>query len=309
MNWINKLIARCLRHKRLYEYVHYRMVEASGVYYSPPGDYDSPMYSPREAIHESEALIRSTAGRDGVDLNMGEQLARLQGWVSWVSEFDWTGSSHPDRRYHRDSWFDIPDAFALYCIMREFLPRRIVEVGSGFSSALMLDVCDQFLDAESRFTFVEPYPDRLERLLRPDDVNRHSVRVEMVQNSPLDLVDHLQANDIFFIDSSHVLKCGGDLSFIFFQYLPRLRPGVIVHFHDIFWPFEYLLEWREIGRPWNELYVLRTFLQFNRDYEILFFGDYMVQEHRKLVEQSAPLLLGNSRPGSIWLRRRHQGTQ
>lgn len=302
-NWFNRQVARALRNKKLREYLHYRSIEASGVYFSPPGDYDSPMFDPAEGIAQSENLIKRSTRRDGVDLNDIGQRERLERWASYVHEYDWTREPRNDRRYYADPMFDQADSFALYCVLREFQPRRVVEIGSGFSSALMLDVNDRFFNGEIRFTFVEPFPERLNRLLNPADKTKHSVRVEQIQDSSPELADLLAPNDLFFVDSSHMFKCGGDLAFVFFHFLPRLAPGVIVHFHDIFWPFEYPLDWRRIGRPWNEVYFLRSFLQYNSEFEVLFFGDQLVQEAERETRRLAPPLFA-SRPGSIWLRRR-----
>src|SRR6185295_14291779 len=119
---------------------------------------------------------------------------------------------------------------------------------------------------------IEPYPDLVKRLLRPDDFDRVQFIRSLVQDVPLKIFDVLEANDILFIDSSHVCKVGSDVYHELFRILPRLRPGVIIHFHDIFWPFEYPEDWLREGRAWNELYLMRAFLQHNEAYEILLFA-------------------------------------
>ena len=114
----------------------------------------------------------------------------------------------------------------------------------------------------------------------------------------------LERNDVLFIDSTHIVKTGSDVLHEMFEILPRLRAGVVVHFHDIFYPFEYPREWVvERNYAWNELYLIRAFLTGNTDWEILFFNDYFAQVESGRVTRSAPEPLANP-GGGLWLRRR-----
>ena len=125
-----------------------------------------------------------------------------------------------------------------------------------------------------------------------------------IQDVPLSRFDVLQRNDVLFINSTHIVKTCSDVVFELFEILPRLKPGVVIHFHDAFYPFEYPREW-VINRnySWNELYALRAFLMGNRDWEIIMFNDYFVRTERALVERTAPEVLQNA-GGGLWLRRR-----
>ena len=109
-------------------------------------------------------------------------------------------------------------------------------------------------------------------------------------------------NDVLFIDSTHVSKVGSDVNYIFFEILPRLRSGVHIHFHDIFYPFEYPKEWVYEGRNWNEIYMLRAFLQYNSDFQITYFQHMMTQRHRAFFQERMPLSVKNL-GGNIWLKR------
>ena len=102
---------------------------------------------------------------------------------------------------------------------------------------------------------------------------------------------------IFFLSiSTHIVKTGSDVVYELFEVLPRLRSGVVVHFHDVFYPFEYPREWVLVRNySWNELYALRAFLMGNHDWEIMFFNDYFVRTERARVERDAPEILMNSR--------------
>lgn len=122
----------------------------------------------------------------------------------------------------------------------------------------------------------------------------------------------LAPGDFLIIDSSHVSKAGSDLNHILFEIIPRLQPGVHLHFHDIFLPFEYPRPWVEAGIAWNEAYVLRAFLQYNTTFKIEFFTSYLIQVHRSAVEENLPWMLRSERdqlkvtdaPGcSLWLKR------
>jgi hypothetical protein len=124
-----------------------------------------------------------------------------------------------------------------------------------------------------------------------------------VQEVSLSVFEVLRNGDFLFIDSSHVMKTGSDVCQELFEILPRLAPGVFIHFHDMLWPFEYREDWvlRE-NRSWNELYALRAFLTFNDRFEIVFFNDYFRRFNEPLIQATYPLFLRNS-GGSLWLRK------
>ena len=105
---------------------------------------------------------------------------------------------------------------------------------------------------------------------------------------------------ILFIDSTHVSKIGSDVNSLLFDILPKLNRGVYVHFHDVFYPFEYPQEWVYQGLAWNEAYILRAFLQHNDAFKIVFFNTYLELFYREKFENSMPLCLKNP-GGSIWL--------
>src|SRR5690606_17050723 len=110
------------------------------------------------------------------------------------------------------------------------------------------------------------------------------------------------ANDILFIDSTHVSKINSDVNYIFFEILPRLASGVYIHFHDIFFPFEYPKAWVYEGRAWNEAYILRAFLQYNNAFSVVLMNTFMDQFHKSFFREHMPLCLINP-GGSIWIRK------
>jgi len=166
----------------------------------------------------------------------------------------------------------------------------------------MLDTNEIWGGNRLALTFVDPYPERLLSLMNEDDKSRHEIIMDSIQNVSLERFDALQAHDMLFIDSSHVAKVGSDVAHLLTNVLPRLHKGVLVHFHDIFWPFEYPEQWIREGRAWNECYVLRAFLQFNRMFRIRFFNSYLAIHHRARLEQILPLAMKNT-GGSLWIEK------
>jgi len=115
--------------------------------------------------------------------------------------------------------------------------------------------------------------------------------------------EQLDENDIFFLDSSHVSKTGSDVNYLIFEILPALKPGVLVHIHDILYPFEYPEEWvLKERRSWNESYLLRAFLQYNSAFEIVYWNNFVWHRMHEELGGLMPLCLENE-GGSIWLRR------
>jgi len=112
----------------------------------------------------------------------------------------------------------------------------------------------------------------------------------------------LGPNDILFVDSTHVGKIDSDVNRIFFEILPSLAAGVHVHFHDVFFPFEYPKEWVQQGRAWNEIYMLRAFLQYNSAFRVVLMNTFLEQFHEEFFRRRMPLCLRN-RGGSIWIRK------
>jgi hypothetical protein len=217
-------------------------------------------------------------------------------------------SEHPSQnglRYHFDNkTYEHADGLALFTILLKFKPKRVIEIGSGFSSALMLDTNDKFLNNGIHFTFIEPNPSiSLGRLLRPEDYKNTDVKQQLVQQVDPQIFTTLQENDILLIDNSHVSKTGSDVNYLMTEVLPILNKGVIVHIHDILYPFEYPKEWLfKYKLNWNEIYTVHNFLLFNNTFEILFFSDFVQQDIKAEYADKLPMFF-KDRPGSLWLRK------
>jgi predicted O-methyltransferase YrrM len=283
-----------------------KLWETPGHYYSPIPELDD--------IRRNEARVFGTAPRTlpGIDLNERAQLALLTDLASFYADQPFSDEPRNGLRYGFDNpAFSYCDAIMLHCLIRHAKPRQIVEVGSGYSSCLMLDINERFFGGSISCTFIEPYPRLLKSLLKRDDVERASILVCKLQDVDGDVFASLSDGDILFIDSSHVAKTNSDVNYVFFEVLPRLGPGVRVHFHDIFYPFEYPKEWVYQGRAWNEAYVLRAFLQHNDRFKIELFNSFLERFHADTLTRLMPLTnryasssMIPTSAQSLWLRKR-----
>lgn len=270
----------------------------------PPGHFYSPIPSLSDVLSKENLLFRRDLKEcPGIDLKEEEQLKMLEQLALYYKELPFSEQpSTSSRYYYQNDFFCYSDAIILYAMLRHFKPRKVIEVGSGFSSAVMLDTNDTFLSGATNFTFIEPYPERLYSLLNEKDKRQHQVIEKPVQEVEFELFQTLDADDILFVDSSHVVKVGSDVAHIIFEILPRLKAGVVIHFHDIFSSFEYPKDWIESGRAWNEDYFLRAFLQYNSVFNILYFNSFMGEFHGDELEVKMPLCLRNT-GGSLWMKK------
>ncbi len=273
--------------------------------WAPPGHFYSPIPSISE-IRRDESKIFGTVPRQiaGVDLREAEQLKLLNDLAGC---YEMGMPFKPEktiglRYYYENPAYSYGDAILSHCMIRHLKPKRILEIGSGFSSCMILDTNELFFGGTIATTLIEPHPELLRSLIR--DTDERAIRIVPIRLQDVDLseFDALQENDILFIDSTHVSKINSDVNRIFFEILPRLASGVYVHFHDIVFPFEYPMEWVYEGRAWNEAYLLRAFLQYNSAFRVVLMNTFMHQFHEAFFQREMPLCLKN--PGaSIWIRR------
>ncbi|OGF67059.1 MAG: hypothetical protein A2Y62_10975 [Candidatus Fischerbacteria bacterium RBG_13_37_8] len=268
--------------------------------WAPPGHY----YSVIPSSQEIEEVINGAQNLPkGIDLHDAEQLQLLENLGKYYCDLPFTNKSADGLRYYYDNLsYSYSDAILLFCMIRYLKPQRIIEVGSGYTSCLMLDTNEKFFNNSIDLTFIEPYPQVLESLVQPDELSAMNLIKVRLQDIDLSVFDKLERSDILFIDSSHVVKCGSDLRYLFSEVLSSLRPGVVIHFHDIFYPFEMLAEWLKEGRYWNENYFLATFLQHNSCFKIILFSDYLHKKYPDWFKKNMPLCL-KCRGGNIWLQK------
>lgn len=269
----------------------------------PVGHYHSPIVDPAE-LTGSRRPNRDIAPQDiaGIELS----LEHMEDW--WrrnlkairSTPFPEAPSSEKFRYYSLNDIYPFGDAVLLRAMILERRPKRIIEVGSGFSSACMLDTIDEAkLDTE--LTLIEPDIRRLRSRLRPSDEARVNIIESLVQDVPLDEFKKLEAGDIFVVDSSHVMKTGSDVHRVLFEVLPILRARTLIHFHDVGWPFEYPDVWLfEKGYSWNEVYAIRAFLMHNQEYRVEFMSAMFSRMARELINQTYPAF-AKQPSGSLWI--------
>ncbi len=269
----------------------------------PPGHFYSPVVNAKEIQHrDTEIWGDSTTTLHGIDLNMEEQLALARAFSAYYPELPYLPEKKLKTRYYfENDYYTHNDGIVLYSMIRHLKPKKIIEIGSGFSSAIMLDTNEHCLNGSVQLCFIDPYPERLYGLLNEQDKQHCKVIATDVQAVPLEFYIELDAGDILFIDSSHVVKTGSDLHHILFNILPLLKPGVFIHFHDIFFPFEYPKAWVMAGRNWNENYVLRAFLTNNEKFRIRLFSDYLYKKHTDIY-WDLPLAY-NVQGTSLWIEK------
>jgi predicted O-methyltransferase YrrM len=266
-------------------------------YYEPRFRYDGPLPDAPRSL-------------PGIRWNDAAQLALLERLTHAPELVDGQLPARGPRRFaYENGYFGPGDAEFLYSAIRHFRPARIMEVGSGHSTLVAAAAIDRNRaddpSYDCRHVCIEPYEhDWLEEL-----------GVEVVRR-PVESLDpamfqELAANDILFIDSSHVIRPGGDVLYEYLQLLPRLRPGVLVHVHDIFSPYDYPDAWlRHELKLWNEQYLLEAWLSASHDFEIIGALHYLSRHHRHHLERAFPAyarVAGRHVPGSFWIRRTEVG--
>jgi hypothetical protein len=231
-------------------------------------------------------------GLPGIEWDLDAQLERLSEVVVPFA---------PDRYTPENPSYALLDASVLYGIVRTAKPRRIIELGSGHTTLVSTQAARENA-AEGHACRVDAY-DPFPGVATPDLPGLDGLHAVAAQDIPLSVFEELQRGDVLFVDTTHVVKLGSDVNHIVLQILPRLKPGVIVHVHDIFIPYEYPRQWPEqFGLYWTEQYLLHAFLAMNRGYEVLFSVSAL---HRDRTDGLRELLPAGMAGGgsAFWIRR------
>lgn len=243
----------------------------------------------------------------GLELNEQQQLARLKDFhARFAAEYNALprkATADPAQYYLDNTTYGTVDGTMLYCFVRDSRPKRIIEIGSGMSTrvsaaTLLKNTADGH---PGELIAIEPYPNPVIKAGFP---GLSRLITSIVQDVPLATFESLDAGDILFIDSSHVLNIGSDVHYEFLEILPRLKPGVLVHVHDIFLPLEYPKKLVTEGRFWDEQYLLQAFLAFNNSFEVLWAGHFMHHKHPQALSDAIAAYDPNAGgPGGFWMRR------
>ena len=264
--------------------------------------YYEPLFNPahlRKPLDEDRAL-------PGIDWNVAEQLDLLKKFQFNQELMAFPVEQRSEREFSYDNVvFGSGDAEYLYNVIRFFKPRRLIEIGSGQSTllAVLALEANRRSNPESacEHICIEPY--ETEWL---EELNVTVIR-EPVELVDKELFRQLTADDILFIDSSHMIRPQGDVLFEYLEILPTLNPGVLVHVHDIFSPRDYPEDWvsRRV-RLWNEQYLLEAFLSFNEAFKIIGALNFLKHHYPDELASCCPILseqMNSREPGSFWMRR------
>ena len=202
--------------------------------------------------------------------------------------------ANPNRYDPANEYFTPADACPTYLIARAFKPRLWLEVGSGNSTKVARQAIDDG-KLGAKLICVDPWP-RTDITAVADEF----IRNEAQTLDPSDIVDRLHANDVLFIDSSHDLKTGGDVCHLLLNVVPRLRPGVLLHLHDVFLPYDYPQAWIESGWNWSEQYLVQAMLQFGGRFQVVWPGYYVQKSRPDIMARLDFLKRGTAQ--SLWLR-------
>ena len=283
--------------------------------FAPPGHFYSPVPGLEDfnMVHRHQDLEAATNSQHGIDFNTDFQLKLLQeisAYYDKVPDFP-VEKNQSYRFYYDNDYYSYPDTTVMTCLMQHLRPKKIVDVGGGNTTTLMLDINQHLLtDAPMEITLIEPHPERIEEMMAGESsVKRINSKV---QDCDLEVFRQLRAGDIVFLDTTHVSKMGSDVNYFAFNVFPVLQPGVIIHIHEMFYPFEYPKEFFSVGKAWNEIYFWRAFLTHNRAYEILLHNSFLAKKYPNKLRELLPNYFKTGRKeinvqnegSSLWLRKR-----
>lgn len=262
--------------------------------------YYQPMINPKKHLTKS---LRENRVLEGIDFNIEEQLNLLAKFNYNQELLKFPINKKKDVEFYYDNGsYCSGDAEYLYNMIRHFKPKKIIEIGSGNSTLMVrnalannkLDITDYIC----QHICIEPYE---KQWLKETEVELIREKVENLDKS---FFQKIEANDILFIDSSHIIRPQGDVLFEYLELLPSLKSGVLIHVHDIFTPKDYLNDWvYKQHLLWNEQYLLEAFLIFNSEFRIIGALNYLAHNYRIEFEAKCPVFAKqqNREPGAFWM--------
>jgi len=277
----------------------WRIWEKVGVHMSP-NHYYWPIPETKDILSYD---FKKKFSLDGIKISEADMLMWLKRIAKYREEY---AKIHTGCGYTSHG-----DGAILYGMVRELKPKRVLEVGSGsgWSTSVTCTALEKNKtqdDSPGKIIAIEPYPKPSfkELVNRHDDVTLIQSKVEAAEPQ---LFEKMESGDILFIDSSHVVRIGNDVHYLYLSVLPKVPVGTIIHIHDIKFPYDYPKEWvLKNRRFWTEQYLLHMFLAFNDSFEILFAGNYMYDKYPELMVDSLVGLSpgGDGWPGCFWIRRK-----
>ncbi|MEM9580015.1 MAG: class I SAM-dependent methyltransferase [Pseudomonadota bacterium] len=255
-----------------------------------------------EAEQERLRAFEARGGLDGATYALSPGMAEFSTAALEAAQLEFAAglkklNTHGgnDTDFHNDNgYFDQTDADVLYMLIRSYKPKHVLEIGCGQSTRVTRQaIIDGGLD--TKLSAIDPYPRKnithLVDEFTPD----------VLEAADMSVFDQLDAGDILFIDSSHQVRMANDVAHLFCKIIPALKPGVLIHVHDVFLPYEYPKRFFYDCPGWGEQYVLHALLQ-GGGYDILWPG-YYLQQMRPDAVKALPFLKA-SRAQSFWIARK-----
>ena len=223
-------------------------------YYSPVADY--------AWLFKNQHLWARRADMTDVDWNLQQQMAWLKSTCQpYLAEVQGLTDYNDAVEASFGPGYGPIESQVLHCFVRTFNPRRIVEVGSGISTFCMARALKRNANENRSIAAVfciEPYPSPTLK-----NFSEVSLQKSRVQEVDLSYFDRLESGDLLFIDSSHAVKTGSDVPFLYLEVIPRLKPGIFIHIHDIYLPYIYPRDTLNHFWNWQETVILLALLKGN----------------------------------------------
>ena len=260
-------------------------------------------YSPLPDVAQlPDSLWSESRPMVGVDLGTDSAMALIEEQLgTYIGEFD-PPSDRPGYEFARSS-YGPGDAEILYAVMRHLKPSLVVELGSGASSHFIHAARER--NGMGEHHVYDPYPfavPSVSALGRVEGVILHLEPGERLDTA--EIAGSLNAGDVLFVDTTHTVKTGGDVDRIFLDLVPRLAPGVWIHVHDIFLPYEYPRAWVvDERRAWGEQYLLQALLVFNGGFQVEIPLYAVACAHAVRLAAVVPSFSPGIAPGAFWFSR------
>ena len=263
--------------------------------------YYEPLINPKKHLLST---LKNDRKLLGIDFNVDKQKELIDSfnYNDELLEFP-VNNINNNKYFYNNGFFKSGDSEYLYNLIRKFKPKKIIEIGSGFSTRMIINSINKNKEEDINYTCdvkcIEPYRFfSLEKL--PVQIIKE--KVEMVDMKLFKILDE---DDFVFIDSTHIIRPQGDVLYEIQNILPYLNKGVLIHFHDIFTPKDYPEKWIINHRLWNEQYLLESFLTFNNNFEIIGSLNYLKHHHWDLLSSKCPILSRDIQrePSSFWIRK------
>ena len=250
-------------------------------------------YSPIPQVETlSDETFTVPSSLPGIRFDYDEQLARLEALQPYLREYQ----APPNPMYGPG------ESDVLYATLRARRPRRVVELGSGYSSLIIAEACRRN-SAEGHATHYEAYDPFPRDFVASGIPGLNVFRRTPAQEIPLETFSALQERDVLFVDTTHTVKVGSDVNYVILDVLPRLRRGVVVHLHDIWLPYAYPKAFLEQRVFWQEQYLLQAFLVFNPHFEVLYGLSALARDRRAEFEARVRALPPDYVPSAFWIER------